>query len=171
MLILTRLWLFSGLDPGTRWSQVSVLYTIRYAGLIVIFRIFKIFHRFNISYHLILGADYENNIHVKDKLIDAVKEKICKIEERKLLEQEERKKMEKMSKKEHEKYENEQKFQKTYGSKKRYKSVREEEREVHEAYQLILAEYHRRVMMRMKKKIKTVNMIRKLRETSMKENT
>ena len=100
-----------------------------------------------------------------------MKERISKIEERKSLEQEERKKMEKMSKKDKEKYENEQKFQKTYGSKKRYKSVHDEEREVHEAYQLILAEYHRRVKMRMKKKIKAVTMIRKLGETSKRENT
>ena len=100
-----------------------------------------------------------------------MKERICKTEERKIFEQEERKKMEKMSKKEQEKYENEQKFQKTYGSKKRYKTVHEEEREIHEAYQVILAEYHRRVKNRMKKKIKAVNMIRKLGETSKRENT
>ena len=125
----------------------------------------------NIPNHFISGADYENGINVKDKLTDAVKERICKTEERKIFEQEERKKMEKMSKKEQEKYENEQKFQKTYGSKKRYKTVHEEEREIHEAYQVILAEYHRRVKNRMKKKIKAVNMIRKLGENSKRENT
>ena len=101
---------------------------------------------------------------MKDKLTEALKERIEKIEERKLLEQVEKKKLEKMSKREREKYEKEQRFKNRYGSKKRKKSVKDEEREVHEAYQVILAEYHRRVMMRMKKKVKAVNMIRKLAE-------
>ena len=48
--------------------------------------------------------------------------------------------------------------------KKRIKSVEDEAREVHEAYQVILAEYRRRVKLRMKKKVKTVNIIRKLAE-------
>ena len=103
---------------------------------------------------------------MKDKLTEALKERIDKIEQRKLLEQMEKKKIEKMSKREREKYEKELKFKNRYGSKKRAKSIKDEEREVHEAYQVILAEYHRRVIKRMKKKVKAVNMIRKLAEPS-----
>ena len=97
-------------------------------------------------------------------MTEALQERIDKIEERKLLEQSEKKKIEKMSKKQKEQYEKEKRLKanQTYGSKKRTKSIEDEARDVHEAYQVILAEYRRRVKLRMKKKVKTVNIIRKL---------
>ena len=114
----------------------------------------------------LLGADYKNNINVKDKLTEALHDRIDKIEERKLLEQLENIKIEKMSKEEREKYEKEKRFKTnpTYGSKKRTKSVEDEAREAHEAYQVILSEYRRRLKLRMKKKVNKMNMVRKLAE-------
>ena len=99
-----------------------------------------------------------------------MQERIDEIDKRKEIELAERRKVEKMSKLEKQKYENEKKCKiNSFHGLKKKKSIQDEEREVHEAYQFLLAEYHSRVKLRMRKKIKAVNTIRKLAETSKKE--
>ena len=49
---------------------------------------------------------------------------------------------------------------KNKAKKKTYGMLRQEERDVHEAYQLILSEYHRKVIQRVKKKTKTIALLK-----------
>ena len=66
-----------------------------------------------------------------------------------------------MSKKELERLKNKNLKRNISMKKKKKKSTIEEEKDAHEAYQLILSEYHRRVKIRMKQKIKVIHMLPK----------
>ena len=82
------------------------------------------------------------------------------IEEKRKAEKIEKDKLEKMSKKEQERFKNKNHYLDS-AAKKKKKSTIEEERDAHEAYQLILSEYHRRVKTRTKQKIMTIHMLTK----------
>ena len=82
------------------------------------------------------------------------------IEEKRKAEKIEKDKLEKMSKKEQERFKNKS-HNYNDAMKKKKKSTIEEERDAHEAYQLILSEYHRRVKTRTKQKIMTIHMLTK----------
>ena len=92
-----------------------------------------------------------------------MKAKIDKIAEKKKQEEKEKKRLEEMSKKEKQKH-------KTKSSrsidpnkfKKRGKSFIDEERDVHEAYQLLLSEHNKLVRKRIRQKLSAVNALKKI---------
>ena len=84
-----------------------------------------------------------------------MRKKIEEIEEQRIKEQEEKTRIEKMTKKEREKYQLKQ-ARKNKGKKK---TPIQEERDAHEAYQLILSEHHRRVKQRVKRKTRTIGLL------------
>ena len=68
-----------------------------------------------------------------------------------------------MTKKEKEVYKNKNHGRLTEnGIKRRRKPLLEEEREIHEAYQLLLSEHNRRVKKRVKQKLATVTALMKM---------
>ena len=92
----------------------------------------------------------------------ALRKKIYIIEEERQKEQEEIKRLGIMTKKQKEdaKMRELRKGQAT-GLKKKKKTLAEEERDSHEAYQLVLSEYYRRVKQRVKHKAITVTLLKK----------
>ena len=95
---------------------------------------------------------------VKEKLSQALQKKIHQIEQEREKIQEETKRLEKMTQKQKEKHQKQIKRKESQkkglqGNKKTSIAV---ERDAHEAYQLILSEYHRRVKQRMKQKTRTL---------------
>ena len=111
--------------------------------------------------------DLGNDVTVKERLCEALHSRIHKIEEDRLKKIEERNKMERMTKKQLQRYKEEKGRQHQLDQmKKRQKSPQDEEREVHEAYQILLAEHHRRVKQRMRKKIQTINILKKIGQST-----
>ena len=92
---------------------------------------------------------------VKEKLSEALRKKIEEIEEQRVKEQEEKNRIEKMTKKEKEKL----KLKEARKNKAKKKTPIQEERDAHEAYQLILSEHHRRVKQRVKQKSRTLGLL------------
>ena len=92
-----------------------------------------------------------------------MKAKIDKITKKKKQEEDEKKRFDTMSKKEKLKHKN-----KSSGnidqnrSKRRNKTLVEEERDAHEAYQLLLSEHNKRVRKRMRQKLSAVNALMKI---------
>ena len=102
-------------------------------------------------------------MYVRDKLNEALQVKIELLEKKKEEEQKELKLIEKMTKKEKEKHQKEQerKNNPVYGmNKKKKKTFQEQERELHEAYQILLAEHYRKVKSRTKQKLRTINIMK-----------
>ena len=109
------------------------------------------------------GEDHDESNFVKNKLDYAHKEKMDEITEKKKLEEAEKKRFASMTKKEKEIYKNKNHGRLTEsGTRRRRKTLLEEEREVHEAYQLLLSEHNRRVKKRVKQKLKTVTTLMKM---------
>ena len=104
-----------------------------------------------------LENERENGVYVKEKLSEALRIKIESIEEEREKEAAEMKKLENMTKKQREKYEMQKKKKKKVVKKK---TSIQEEREAHEAYQLVLSEHYRRVKQRVKHKTKTLGLLR-----------
>ena len=104
-----------------------------------------------------LENERENGVYVKEKLSEALRIKIESIEEEREKEAAEMKKLENMTKKQREKYEMQKKKKKKVVKKK---TSIQEEREAHEAYQLVLSEHYRRVKQRVKQKTKTLGLLR-----------
>ena len=89
------------------------------------------------------------------------------ITEKKKLEEVEKKRFASMTKKEKEIYKNKNRGRLTEnGTRRRRKTLLEEERELHEAYQLLLSEHNKRVKKRVKQKLKTVTTLMKMNTTS-----
>ena len=109
------------------------------------------------------GEDTDENQYVKTKLDTALREKVDEIEEQKKQEVKDKMKFEKMSKKEKEIYttKNAGRLDKN-GLKKRRKTLQQQEIEVHEAYQLLLAEHKRKVTTRAKNKLSAVCTLMKM---------
>ena len=85
------------------------------------------------------------------------------ITEKKKLEEAEKKRFASMTKKEKEIYKNKNRGRLTEsGTRRRRKTLLEEERELHEAYQLLLSEHNKRVKKRVKQKLKTVTTLMKM---------
>jgi len=86
-----------------------------------------------------------------------------KITEEKLKEEEEKKKLEKMTKREKETYQTKNfgRLDK-YGMKKRRKTLHEQERESHEAYQILLSEHNKKVRARAMQKLSVVTALMKM---------
>ena len=103
------------------------------------------------------NLENDKSSYVKDKLDDALQRKVDEIEVRRQAEEAEKFRLENMTKqqKEKHKYKNIGKLDPN-SQKKNKKSLIQEERDIHEAYQLLLSEYHKRVKQRTKKKIATV---------------
>ena len=102
-------------------------------------------------------------MYVRDKLNEALQVKIELLEKKKEEEQKELKLIEKMTKKEKEKHQKDQerKNNPVYGmNKKKKKTFQEQERELHEAYQILLAEHYRKVKSRTKQKLRTINIMK-----------
>ena len=91
--------------------------------------------------------------YVKDKLDNALRKKVDEIDEKRIAEELEKAKFEKMTKKQKEQHKLKQRGKIEY---KKKKTLCQEERDIHEAYQLLLAEHHKRVKQRVKQKISTV---------------
>ena len=91
--------------------------------------------------------------YLKVKLNDALRSKVDDIDERRQAEVAEKEKFEQMTKQQKQNHAN-----KLRGKleKKNKKTLFQEERDVHEAYQLLLSEHNTRVKQRMKQKISTV---------------
>ena len=116
----------------------------------------------NLYHRLILNLfsenDRENDMAVKEKLSEALQKKIYQIEHEREKIEEEKKRIEKMTQKQKDKNQKQIKRKESQkkglqGNKKTSIAV---ERDAHEAYQLILSEYHRRVKQRMKQKTRTL---------------
>ena len=90
---------------------------------------------------------------MKDRLDEALRNKVDEIEEKKIAEEAEKAKFEKMTKQQKDQYKlkNRVKLE-----RKKKKTLIMEEREIHESYQLLLAEYHKRVKQRTKQKLAVV---------------
>ena len=89
---------------------------------------------------------------------EALRVKIESIEEEREKEQALAKKLENMTKKQREQYELKNKKKKNKVVKK--KTSIQEEREAHEAYQLVLSEHYRRVKQRVRQKTKTLGLLK-----------
>ena len=100
-----------------------------------------------------------------------MQEKINELAEKKKLEEEEKIRFEKMSKKEKEifKTKNIGRIDPN-GSKKKRKTLLEQEREVHEAYQLLLSEHNKKVKTRTKQKIAAMSALMKMNSGQIKMN-
>ena len=96
---------------------------------------------------------------MKVKLDDALRSKVDRIDEKRQLEVAEIKKLEQMTKQQKERHEK----NKTRGNveKKNKKTLFQEERDVHEAYQLLLSEHTMRVKQRLRQKIANIGSIAK----------
>ena len=115
------------------------------------------------KYLFVEGGDNDEADYLKNKLDKAHSEKIDEIAEKKILEAAEKKRFDSMTRKEKEIYKNKNHGRLTEnGTKRRRKTLLEEEREVHEAYQLILSEHNRRVKRRVKQKLATMTAMMKL---------
>ena len=92
-------------------------------------------------------------MYVKDRLDEALRNKVDEIEEKRIAEEAEKAKFEKMTKQQKEQYKikNRAKLE-----KKKKKTLFMEERDVHESYQLLLSEHHKRVKLRTKQKLAVV---------------
>ena len=108
----------------------------------------------------ILENARENGEFVKEKLHKALINRVQCIEEEREKEQLEIKKLENMTPKQKEKYKMQQGRKNKANSKKKKKSSIEEERDAHEAYQLVLSEYHRKVKQRMLHKTKNIGLLK-----------
>ena len=86
-----------------------------------------------------------------------------KITEEKIKEEEEKKKLEKMTKREKEIYKtkNAGRLDSKTGLKRRRKTLQEQEREFHEAYQILLSEHNKKVRARAMQKISVVTALMK----------
>ena len=117
--------------------------------------------------------DKVNDVYVKDKLKEALKMKIKGIEERKQIAQAEKKRMERMTKREKERYiQQKLRFNNhNYGKNKIKKTFQDEEKDLHEAYQIILSEHHRRVKYRVKQTLRAVNIMKKLAKPASHDET
>ena len=93
------------------------------------------------------------------------------LEEKKKQEVQEKKIFDKMSKKEKEIYtkKNQGRLDRN-GLKKKRKTLLEQEREVHEAYQLLLSEHNKKVKIRTKQKIAAMSAIMKMNSGQIKMN-
>ena len=101
--------------------------------------------------------------YVKHNLDAALKSKIDDIADKKEQEEEEKKRFAKMTKKEKEIYKNKNTGRlDENGLKKRRKTLLEQEREVHEAYQMLLSEHNKKVRTRTKQKVKAVTALMKM---------
>ena len=95
------------------------------------------------------------------KLNEALRKKIEGIEREREKEKAEEKKLEEMTKVQREKFKRRSLKKSRKGkTKKSKKTAIEEEREVHEAYQLILSEYHRKAKHRVFQKTKGLGLLR-----------
>jgi hypothetical protein len=117
------------------------------------------------------GEDDDESAYVKNKLADALKAKVDEIDEQKKQDEKEKKKFEKLTKKEKEIYKikNAGRVDKN-GVKKRRKTLLQQEIDVHEAYQLLLAEHKRKVTTRAKKKMSSVCTLMKMNSGAFKTN-
>ena len=100
-----------------------------------------------------LEAGQESGGYVKDRLDEALRNKVDEIEEKRIAEEAEKAKFEKMSKQQKDQYKlkNRAKLE-----KKKKKTLFMEERDIHESYQLLLSEHHKRVKQRTKQKLAVV---------------
>ena len=111
-----------------------------------------------ISDYFFTENEWGNGVYVKEKLSEALRVKIESIEEEREKEQALAKKLENMTKKQREQYELKNKKKKNKVVKK--KTTIQEEREAHEAYQLVLSEHYRRVKQRVRQKTKTLGLLK-----------
>lgn len=113
---------------------------------------------------------------VKERLQLALQKQLDDLEEKKKELKNEQKEAEnnarKMSKADREKLEQEQDhMEQRFGRTRRKKTLQEQERDLHEAYQIILAEYHNRVKGRMKKQLRKMHLVKKLTEPMVNPDT
>ena len=113
--------------------------------------------------YYIEGDDNKDSEYVKHVLNAALKAKVDELEELKKKDENDKKKFEKMSKREKELYKKAN-FGRIdeHGVKKRRQALSEQEREVHEAYQMLLAEHKKKVAARTKKKLSAVTTLLKI---------
>jgi hypothetical protein len=113
------------------------------------------------------GEEDDESGYVKSKLDSALRAKVDEIEELKKQEEDEKRKFEKMTKKEKEIYKtkNAGRLDKN-GLKKRRKTLLQQEIDLHEAYQLLLAEHRRKVTTRAKKKMSAVCALMKIKSAT-----
>ena len=102
--------------------------------------------------------DGKGSEYVKQKLNAALQEKVDSIAEQKKQEEDEKKILEKMKKKEKEIY----KAKYAGRLKRNGKPLLEQEREAHQAYQLLLSEHNKKVRSRMLQKLTAVNALVKI---------
>ena len=95
--------------------------------------------------HYYLEDDCDNRSYVKKKLDDVLQKRVKETEARRQAEEREKMRVRAMTKRQKEKYKYEM-----IGRKKKRKSVIQEIWDIHESYQLLLAEHHKRVIKREK---------------------
>ena len=96
--------------------------------------------------------------YVKDKLDDALRKKVDEIDDKRVLEEAEKERLEKMTKKQKEQHKQKSRGKIEY---KKKKTLHQEERDIHEAYQLLLSEHSKRVKQRTKQKLATITALMK----------
>jgi hypothetical protein len=96
--------------------------------------------------------------YVKEKLDDALRKKVDEIDEKRVLEDAEKQRLEKMTKKQKDEYKQKHRGKVEY---KKKKTLLQEERDIHEAYQLLLSEHSKRVRQRTKQKLATITALMK----------
>ena len=117
------------------------------------------------------GEDNDGFVYVKNKLDAALKAKVDEIGEQTKQDEEQKKKFKKMTKREKEMYitKNAGRLDKN-GLKKRRKTLIQQEMELHEAYQLLIAEHKRKVTKRTKTKLSVVCALMKTNSEPFKTN-
>ena len=115
--------------------------------------------------------DGKESEYVKHNLDAALKSKVDEIAEKKKQEEEEKNRFKKMTKKEKEIYKTKNTGRiDENGLKKKRKTLLEQEREIHEAYQMLLSEHNKKVRARTKKKLSAVTAFMKINSGQLKMN-
>jgi hypothetical protein len=155
------------LEPSKSLEYSSLLWGDFYKFNIMLLKNFIVNIKFTTEHvpyfwNVIEREDGKESEYVKNNLDAGLKAKIDKITEEKIKEEEEKKKFEKLKKREKEIYtaKNAGRLDRN-GLKKKRKTLHEQEREAHEAYQVLLSEHNKKIRTRTMQKLAVINALTK----------